>query len=41
LGNVLVEYPNDGPSLVLMSRAVESMLTDGAAFDPVWTLPGK
>ncbi len=41
LGNILVKHPNDGPSLVLMSRAVESMLTSGESFDPVWTLPGK
>ena len=41
LGNVLVEHPNDGPSLVLMSRAVDSMLSDGDSFNSVWTLPGK
>jgi len=41
LGNIFLEYPNDGPSLLLMSRAVNAMLNDSAPFDPVWELPGK
>lgn len=42
LGRMLVEFPQDGPSLLLMSRAVQEMLrNDSTAFDPVWTLPGK
>ena len=42
LGNILVDYPNDGPTMVLMSRAVNAMLANNAkGFDPVWELPGK
>ncbi len=41
LGNIFLEYPNDGPSLLLMSRAVSAMLDESAPFDPVWELPGK
>lgn len=42
LGGVLMEFPKDGPALLLMSRTVQDMLRDdAAAFDPVWTLPGK
>ena len=42
LGDLLVKYPQDGPSLLLMSRTVQEMLrNDAGLFDPVWTLPGK
>jgi len=41
LGEVLVEMPEDGPSLLLASRVVEAMLRDGKEFSPVWDLPGK
>jgi hypothetical protein len=43
LGNLLLAFPNDGPSLLLMSRTVNALLesSDLADFDPVWTLPGK
>ena len=42
LGNVLLTFPDDGPSLLLMSRVVEQMLReDSANFDAVWTLAGK
>ena len=42
LGDLLVKYPQDGPSLLLMSRTVQEMLrNDAGPFDPVWTLPGK
>ena len=42
LGSLLEEYPNDGPSLLLMSRAVTELLRhDSSKFDPVWELPGK
>jgi adenylate cyclase len=41
LGNLIVERPDDGPSLILLSRAVSSLVEDAAEFDPVWTLPGK
>jgi adenylate cyclase len=41
LGNLLAERPDDGPSLILLARAVGYMVDDGAEFDPVWKLPGK
>ncbi|MEM7603337.1 MAG: adenylate/guanylate cyclase domain-containing protein, partial [Verrucomicrobiota bacterium] len=41
LSDVLLEVPNDGPSLQLMSRVVEAMLNEGEDFTPTWTLPGK
>lgn len=41
LGDLLEKYPDDGPSLVLMSRAVQSLLDANENFDPVWNLPGK
>lgn len=42
LGGLLDQYPNDGPSLLLMSRVVQELLRhDAGKFDPVWELPGK
>lgn len=41
LGQLLVDYPDDGPSLMLMSRVVGAMLAHDDCFDPVWTLKGK
>lgn len=41
LGDLLVRFPGDGPSLQLMARVVEAMLKAGEPFDPVWELPGK
>lgn len=41
LGDLLERFPDDGPSLVLMSRAVQSLLDGAENFDPVWNLPGK
>jgi adenylate cyclase len=41
LGDLLERYPDDGPSLVLMSRAVQALLENSEHFDPVWILPGK
>lgn len=44
LGELLVKFPGDGPSLMLMSRVVDAMLGkggNGADFDSVWELPGK
>jgi adenylate cyclase len=40
LGNLIMQFPEDGPTLVLMSRAVNSIV-DESAFEPVWKLPGK
>ena len=41
LGNLRGEYPDDGPALVLLSRAVNCMVDEPDPFDPVWELPGK
>ena len=41
LGNLLAQYPDDAPSLLLLSRAVNAMVDDPADFSPVWDLPGK
>ena len=41
LFQVLTDHPDDGPSLVLLSRAIAQRDHDPAAFDPVWELPGK
>jgi len=40
LANVLNDWPEDGPSLLLLSRAVEAITATGD-FSPVWVLPGK
>ncbi|MFM8985225.1 MAG: adenylate/guanylate cyclase domain-containing protein [Planctomycetia bacterium] len=41
LGNLLAAFPGDGPSLVLLSRAVDCMIREPRDFSPVWELPGK
>ncbi|MFT4560464.1 MAG: adenylate cyclase [Gammaproteobacteria bacterium] len=41
LGQLLVDYPDDGPSLMLMSRVVAAMLDEDLILDTVWTLPSK
>ncbi len=41
LGNLLVDFPDDGPSLLLLSRAVDHLVKDSEDFDPVWRLSGK
>ena len=41
LGNLVTEYPGDGPSLVLISRAASLLLEEPTEFDPAFTLPGK
>lgn len=41
LGDLLERFPDDGPSLVLVSRAVQALLDGAENFDPVWNLPGK
>ncbi len=45
LGDVLVKFPDDGPSLQLMSRVVDAMLRGQEGkieeFDPIWELEGK
>jgi adenylate cyclase len=41
LGNLLAEQQDDGPSLVLLSRAVNSLVEGPGEMHPVWGLPGK
>ena len=41
LGALLERYPDDGPSLVLMSRAVQALLEPSDTYDLVWSMPGK
>mgnify|MGYP003632969672 CR=1 FL=1 len=41
LGDVLLDLPNDGPSLQLMRRVVDAMLEEGGEFSAIWNLPGK
>ena len=41
LGELLTEQPADGPSLVLMSRAITALVEEPVPFDPVWEAPGK
>lgn len=40
LGNLVAEYPEDGPSQILLSRAVNAMIHP-EDFDPVWTFATK
>src|SRR5262249_22011002 len=41
LGNLAVEYPEDGPTLVLLSRAVRAMVDGPDEGHPLWRLSGK
>jgi adenylate cyclase len=41
LGQLLVDFPDDGPSLMLMSRVINRLLEAAGSFDPVWELAGK
>jgi hypothetical protein len=41
LGNLLNEHPEDGPALVLLSRAVGCMVQDPGPDFHLWELPGK
>ena len=40
LGILQLEFPNDGPSLILLSRVVNAKV-DPMTYDKVWTLPTK
>ena len=40
LGNIQVNNPSDGPSLILLARVVNA-LCEAEPFDPVWTLGSK
>ncbi|MES2793246.1 MAG: adenylate/guanylate cyclase domain-containing protein [Planctomycetota bacterium] len=41
LGAILNDYPHDGPSIVLLSRASKELVEPSPYFDPAWELPGK
>ena len=41
IGKLLLEHPGDGPSLVLLSRALNAIIEPQDEFDPTWELPGK
>ncbi len=41
LGNLLSEHPGDGPTLVLLARAVGYLVQEPKDFEAVWELPGK
>ncbi len=41
LGNILDQHAGDGPSLVLLSRAVGELINPSEPFDSVWELSGK
>ncbi len=41
LSGLLEKWPDDGPSLLLLSRAATCLLAPASQFDPVWELPGK
>jgi adenylate cyclase len=41
LGELLQAFPGDGPSLVLLSRAVDAMVTEPQPFSPIWRLTSK
>lgn len=40
-GRLIEEFPGDGPSLVLLSRIVECLISGPPPLHPVWKLPGK
>lgn len=41
LSNIVAKLSQDGPSMVLLSRAVDVWSRDLHDYDPVWTLPSK
>ncbi len=41
LGNLLESHPDDGPTLVLLSRAVAALANEDEPFSPVWILSEK
>jgi len=41
LGRLIQEHPNDGPSLLLLSRAVNCLVEQPEKFDPIMVLDGK
>jgi adenylate cyclase len=41
LGRLILEHPDDGPSLLLLARAVGCLVNPPSLFDPVMVLEGK
>ena len=41
LSQVVARETYDGPTMVLLSRAVDAWSRDQQKYDPVWTLPSK
>ena len=41
LANIINQYPDDGPTLLLLARAVDALRNDELKHDPVWTLNHK
>jgi adenylate cyclase len=41
LGNLVADYPDDGPTQLLLSRAVNAVVHSDDEFDPVWSLSEK
>jgi adenylate cyclase len=41
LSKLLIDHPEDGPSLILLSRCVRDLVEEPAGFNPVWELSGK
>jgi adenylate cyclase len=41
LGDLLIRFPDDAPSLILMQRAVNGLVKGAETDHPVWELPGK
>jgi adenylate cyclase len=40
-GELLLDHPEDGPLLLVLSRAATHLMPGAAPFDPVWEPPGK
>ena len=41
VSELLETWPDDGPSILLLSRAADCLIESAASFDPIWQLPGK
>jgi adenylate cyclase len=41
LGPLVIDHPDDGPALILLSRAVNCLVENPTPFDPVMVLSGK
>ena len=41
LGNLLTDFPDDGPTVILLARAVDMLARAPEDFSPIWKLTGK